>query len=125
MVDVLRVMHEWSSWAMIVVCGVAGTWTVAAHVRTSLDVAAMWSMLNVGYATVFVVTATGGLVVAISDVEADGTHMFYGFLTFAAVGVIVAYRHLAQYRYLLHGLGSLFIMGLGIRGLFLDPVLPS
>ncbi len=108
---------------MVVVCGVCGLWATASHGQVSLDTPWLWRALNVGYALVLVVSLSGGVVVGLGDIEADGNHMFYGFLTFAAVGVIVSYRHLAQYRYLLHGLGSLFIMGLGIRGMFLDPVI--
>ncbi len=55
-------------------------------------------------------------------VEADGTHMFYGFLTFVGVGIILGYRHLSEYKYLLYGIGGLFVMGLAIRAMFLNPI---
>ena len=48
--------------------------------------------------------------------------MFYGFLTLLAVGLIIGYRQLAQYRNLLYGLGGLFIMGLSIRAMTLTPL---
>ena len=54
--------------------------------------------------------------------EPPSIHMFYGFLGLAAVAVIVSYRHLASYRYLIYGIGGLFVMGLAIRAATLDPV---
>ena len=57
----------------------------------------------------------GALLIANSELDANGEHVFYGFLTFIGVGLILGYRHLTEYRYLLYGLGGLFVMGLAIR----------
>ena len=62
------------------------------------------------------------MLVGFTDVNADGEHMFYGFLTFAGVGIIIGYRHLSEYKYLLYGIGGLFVMGLAIRAMFLNPI---
>jgi hypothetical protein len=44
--------------------------------------------------------------------------MFYGFVAILTVGIIYSYRaQLARHRYLLYGLGGLFLMGLGIRAM--------
>ena len=71
---------------------------------------------------VVVQVALGAIIVGFTDVDADQEHMFYGFLCFTGVGIIVAYRHLSEYKHLLYGLGALFVMGLGIRALLLNPI---
>ncbi len=54
------------------------------------------------------------------DVEAAQFHQLYGFAAFASVGIIYAYRSEMRERpYLLYGLGSLWLMGLGIRAITL------
>jgi hypothetical protein len=69
---------------------------------------------------VFVQVALGAALVAIEDIEAPEFHMFYGFLCIIAVAIVYSYRNqLEAYRYLLFGGGSLFIMGLAIRAMFL------
>ena len=67
--------------------------------------------------------ALGGVIlVAREDREAPQFHMFYGFVALASVGIIYSYRHqLAGRRYLLYGLGGLFLMGLGIRAMVIGP----
>ena len=48
--------------------------------------------------------------------------MFYGFLTLLAVGLIIGYRQLSQYKHLLYGVGGLFIMGLAIRAMTISAI---
>jgi len=49
-------------------------------------------------------------------------HVFYGFVTIVAIGIIYSYRQqLRDKLYLLYGLGGLFLMGLGIRALQVGP----
>ncbi len=46
--------------------------------------------------------------------------MFYGFVAFASVGIIYSYRQqLEEWTYLLYGFGGLFLMGLGLRAIYL------
>jgi hypothetical protein len=53
------------------------------------------------------------------DIEGD-RHQLYGFSAFASVGIIFAYRNeMKDKPYLLYGLGSLWLMGLGIRAALL------
>ena len=82
----------------------------------------MWFAQHLMHAMVVLQVVLGSIVVGFGDVEGDQTHMFYGFLTFVGVGLIVGYRQLSEYRYLLYGLGGLFIMGLAIRAALLDPL---
>jgi len=113
------------AWLVIVVGGVAGAWATAAHWMEQLRSERLWLVHHLFHALVAVQVALGAIIVGFSDVDADQNHMFYGFLTFAGVGVIIGYRHLSQYKYLLYGLGGLFVAGLAIRALLLDAVVPA
>src|SRR5690606_3499756 len=54
--------------------------------------------------------------------EVPDFHAFYGFVALASVGIIYSYRQqLAARRYLLYGLGGLFLMGLAIRAMVIRP----
>ena len=110
------------AWLVILVGGVAGAWATAAHWVESVRSGALWVVHHVFHAIVAIQVALGAIIVGFSDVDADQNHMFYGFLTFAGVGIIIGYRHLSEYKYLLYGLGGLFVMGLAIRALLLNPI---
>jgi hypothetical protein len=44
--------------------------------------------------------------------------MFYGFVALITVGIVYSYRQqMAQWKYLLYGLGGLFLMGLALRAI--------
>ena len=115
-------VHEILAWVMIVVGGIAGAWATAAHWVESVRSEALWVLHNVFHGIVALQVALGAIIVGFGDVDADQNHMFYGFLTFAGVGIIIGYRHLSEYKYLLYGLGGLFVMGLAIRSMLLNPI---
>jgi hypothetical protein len=123
-VGTVRSIHEILAWFVILVGGAAGLWATAAHWVESLRSPALWVAHNVFHTLVAVQVALGAIMVGFSDVEPGQNHMFYGFLTFASVGIIIAYRHLSEFKYLLYGLGGLFVMGLAIRALLLEPLAP-
>lgn len=115
-------LHDWFAWVVIICNAASGAWSTAAHWQESLRVAARSAAVVVAHVVVVVQVVAGSILVGFGGIEGGPTHMFYGFLTFAAVGFIIAYRSLSQYRYLLEGLGGLFIMGLAIRTMFLSGV---
>ena len=82
----------------------------------------MWWAVHAAHAVVAVQVTVGALLVAGSDIDVSQVHMFYGFLTLLSVGLIIGYRQLSQYRYLLYGLGGLFIMGLSIRAMTIEAI---
>ena len=56
------------------------------------------------------------------DLELDQFHALYGFSTIVAIGILYSYRgspFVKDKLYMMYGLGSLFIMGLGIRAMSL------
>ena len=70
----------------------------------------------------FISAILGVLLVTRFDIELEQFHALYGFSAIVAVGILYSYRgspFIKDKLYLLYGLGSLFIMGLGIRALFL------
>lgn len=112
-------LHETFSWVVVLLNGAAGLWVTAAHWVEPLRVKPMWWAVYVAHGSVMVQVSLGAYLIGFAGIEADRIHTFYGFLCLVAVMLIVAYKHLAQYRYLLYGLGSLFIMGLAIRAMTL------
>jgi hypothetical protein len=114
----LRDVHENFAWFVVIGNGLAGMWALGAHFREPLRIRALWWFTFVVELSVFVQVSLGVGMVAGQDIEAPQFHMFYGFLTIIAVGIIYSYRHqLSDKRYALYGGGGLFIMGLGIRAM--------
>jgi hypothetical protein len=60
--------------------------------------------------------------VALRDHEVAQFHAFYGFVAIATVGIVYSYRQqIEPWKYLLYGLGGLFLMGLALRALTISP----
>lgn len=119
---IVRSLHEILAWVVIFAAGAAGLWATAAHWVEPLRHRALFVVNHAVHFVVAVQVALGAILVGFTDVDADQNHMFYGFLTFVGVGLIIGYRHLSGYRHLLYGLGGLFVMGLAIRALLLNPL---
>lgn len=78
----------------------------------------MWWFMALAQALMVLQVILGVILLAALDYEAHERHVFYGFLTFIAIGIIYAYRQQMEHQlYLLYGLGTLFVMGLGIRAM--------
>lgn len=120
--SVVSNLHEILAWTVIVLAGLAGAWATAAHWLERVRSPWLWRAQHVFHATVALQVALGSVLVGFGGVDAAQNHMFYGFLTFVGVGLIIGYRHLSEFRYLLYGLGGLFVMGLAIRALLLEPL---
>ena len=118
----IRAIHDNISEVVVVVGFIAGTWALAAHFRENLRTKFLWTVQHTFHLLIAVQVALGAILVGFSDVDASGIHMFYGFLTFIGVGIIISYRHLSEYKYLLYGVGGLFVMGLAIRAMTLNPI---
>jgi hypothetical protein len=120
---VLLDLHESFAWFVIISNGLAGAWVLAANWIESLRSRAMWWFVVLAELTIFVQVAMGVGMVAGQGIEAPQFHMFYGFVAIIAVGILYSYRQqMEKHRFLLYGLGSLFIMGLGIRAMLVGQV---
>jgi hypothetical protein len=119
----LRDVHVVGAWVVVVANALAGLWALGAHFGVGrLRHRSLWWFTAVAEIAIVVEVVLGVVLVAREDREAPQFHMFYGFVALASVGIIYSYRHqLAGWRYLLYGLGGLFLMGLGIRAMVIGP----
>jgi predicted anti-sigma-YlaC factor YlaD len=114
----LLAIHKGWAWVVIIGNGMAGLWALGAVRWPSLRTRALWWFTVFVELAVFVQVGLGVGLVAGQHVTAPKFHMFYGFVSIIAVGIIYSYRQQLRHRlYLLYGLGGLFVMGLGIRAL--------
>ncbi len=119
----LKDIHQSFAWFVIIANGLAGAWVLAANWLEQLRTRAMWWFVVIAESSIFVQVAMGVGMVAGQGIKAPKFHMFYGFVAIITVGIIYSYRaQLAHKKYLLYGLGSLFIMGLGIRAMLVGAV---
>ena len=115
-------VHVVLAWIVVIANAVAGAWALAAHRWPTLRHPSLWWFTAVAEIAIAVEVVLGVILVAGEDREAPQFHMFYGFVALASVGIIYSYRQqLAGRRYLLYGLGGLFLMGLGIRAMVIGP----
>jgi hypothetical protein len=118
----LRDVHVAGGWVVVIGNALAGVWALGAHRWLALRRPSLWWFTAAAEIAIAVEVLLGVLLVAREDREAPQFHAFYGFVALASVGIIYSYRHqLAGRRYLLYGLGSLFLMGLGIRAMVIGP----
>ncbi len=117
-------IHSVVAWVMIGVNAAAGLWALGSHRVPVIRVAAMWWLITVGYLITFVMAFTGTWLATRPGAVLGDFHALYGFSTLIAVGILVSYRRspfMVGRAHLLYGCGSLFVMGLGIRNLYLSP----
>jgi len=116
----LRGIHEGFAWVVVLSNALVGLWALAAHWQERFRKPALWWATGVAEITIFVQVFLGVGVMKSEDVEVDDLHALYGFSGIVAVGIVYSYRQqLAEKKYLLYGLGGLFLMGLGIRNMFI------
>jgi len=119
----LRDVHAAFAWVVVLANAAVGLWALAAHRDERLRHRWLWPATVVAEVTIFIEVALGVALVAIEDREVAQFHAFYGFVAIAAVGIIYSYRQqVAPHRYLLYGLGGLFLMGLAIRAMTISPI---
>ena len=118
----LTEVHEALAWFLVLSNAAAGVWALAAQYVEPLQVRPLWWAIAVAQSSTFAIAIVGVLIVNRNGVELDSFHALYGFSTIIAVGILYSYRgspFVTDKLHLLYGLGSLFIMGLGIRAMFL------
>jgi hypothetical protein len=119
----LRQLHADFAWVVVVANAAVGLWAVAAHYREHLRVPALWRATVVAEVTIFIEVALGVALVAVQHRQVAQFHAFYGFVAIATVGIVYSYRQqVAPHRYLLYGLGGLFLMGLALRAISISPI---
>ncbi len=114
-------VHDWFSWVVIASNAAAGGWALAAHYRDGLRRRSLWVLTVLAQLSVFVQAGLGSWLIVRDGREVPDLHSLYGFSALVAVGIAYSYRQQLRARlYLLYGFTGLFLMGLGIRAVFLD-----
>jgi hypothetical protein len=114
--------HQGLAWFLIFSNAAVGAWALAAQRWPQLRHRSIWWAIIVAQLSTFAIAIVGVLMTRDEAVELDQFHALYGFSALVAVGILYSYRtspFVKDKEMLLYGLGSLFIMGLGIRALFL------
>ena len=114
--------HEVNAWLLIAMNAFAGLWCLAADRLDLLRGRVMWVVVVIAQFTTFSQAIIGALLANEDGVELDDMHALYGFSAIIAVGIMYSYRtspFLKGKELLLYGFGSLFVMGLGLRNLYL------
>ncbi|MEZ5226046.1 MAG: hypothetical protein R2710_05060 [Acidimicrobiales bacterium] len=113
-------IHGVWAWVVVVSNAVAGLWALGAHRLPALRHRALWIVTAAAQVAIGIQVLLGVLALQLEEKEIGEFHMFYGFVAFASVGIIYSYRQqLEAWTYLLYGFGGLFLMGLGLRAIFL------
>ncbi len=118
----LRDIHQACAWVVIISNGLLGLWFVASQRWPSVRTTWMWWSVIPAQVAVFVQAIVGASLASQPGIVLDDMHALYGFSAIVAVGILYSYRSspfIRDRQYMLYGLGSLFIMGLGIRNLYL------
>ena len=114
--------HEACGWTLIAVNALAGAWALAAYRLAALRGRPLWVTVIVGQVLAFVQAFIGVALTSQYDYELDDMHALYGFSAIITVGILYSYRtspFMKGKELLLYGFGCLFIMGLGLRNLYL------
>lgn len=115
-------VHRWLAWFLVLANGAVGAWALSAYWQPRLRSVVLWWCVGLAQLSTFAIAIVGVLLVNRYDLVLDDFHALYGFTTIVAVGILYAYRNSPFMRgkeLVLYGLGSWFIMGLGIRNFFL------
>ena len=119
--------HRNLGWVLIATNALAGAWALASHWLPVLRAPGLRrqvliATIVVAQAMTFVQAITGAVLMSRYDLKPHQLHALYGFSAIIAVGILYSYRTSSWMRgkeWMLYGLGSLFIMGLGLRELVL------
>jgi len=118
----MRTAHEVCGWLLIAFNALAGVLCLAAYQWPRLRGRWLWAVVIVAEALVFVQATLGTILARRENVKLGDLHALYGFSAVIAVGILYSYRtspFMRHKQYLLYAIGSLFIMGLGLRELVL------
>jgi hypothetical protein len=117
--------HVVTAWFLIVSNALVGVWALVAQYLPQARHRVLWWATLVAQVSTIVVAVIGALIVNRNGVELESFHALYGFSTIFAVAILYSYRNspfIADKIHLLYGCGGLFIMGLGLRNLYLSPI---
>ncbi len=114
--------HEIFAWVLIVTNAAVGVWCLAAYQWSAVRGRMLWAGVIVAQSTAFVQAVLGAVLSRREGVVLDDMHALYGFSAIIAVAIMYSYRtspFMKGKELVLYGVGGLFIMGLGLRNLYL------
>ena len=118
-------LYEWSIWPWMIANGAVGIWALVAHLNEQFRHRSLWIAIGVAQGIIAVHVLFGVIAQAQDEIE-PGEPLLYGLAAFMSCGLIFSYRNEMRDRpHLLYGLGSLWLMGLGIRAAYLVLWFPS
>jgi len=113
-------LHVNTAWVVVGLNLVASIWAFTAHKVEAARGRPFWIATGVAQVSVFLQVILGVIAMQSDTVQASDTHNFYGFLTIISVAIIYSYRQqIIEWQYLLYGFGGMFLVGLGLRAIFL------
>lgn len=119
-----QTLYDWyriGLWAQVAACAVAGAWALAAHQWGMLRRSVLWWLTGLAYGVVSVNVVAASVLVARYDWEFPELHMLYEYSNLVAIAIVVSYaKQIPPRRWLIYGFGTLFIMGLALRALFMS-----
>jgi hypothetical protein len=119
---VLRELHQTFAWIVIISNALLGIWFAAAQRWPVARTRWMWWPVIPAQIAVIIQAVIGASLASQPGIVLDDMHALYGFSAIVAIGILYSYRSspfIRDRQYMLYGIGSLFIMGLGIRNLYL------
>ncbi len=116
----LRDLHTTVAFLLIFMNAIAGVWGILLDRESIKSTRFFWIAIVAAQIIVFAQAIVGVALQSKEDIEPDDFHYLYGFSMIIAIAILYGYRNtIGNKKFLLYGLGSLFIMGLGIRAMFL------
>lgn len=114
-------LHVNTAWVVVGLNLAAAIWAFTAHKVEAARGRPFWIATAIAQISVFAQVTLGVIAMQSEGAEPSDMHTFYGFLTIIAVAIIYSYRQqIEEWQYLLYGFGGLFLMGLGLRAIFLS-----
>jgi len=116
----LRNAHTIFAFVLIFSNAITGIWGVLLDKKAISNPKPFWFCIAIAQLLIFVQAILGVSLQAADDLEPRDFHYLYGFSMIIAIALLYGYKNsIGQHRFIMYGLGSFFIMGLGIRALFL------
>ncbi len=113
-------LYRTTLWVQVALNAAAGGWALAAHQWGALRTKALWIFTVIAQLVVTANVVMASVLLARYDWEFPELHMLYEFSGLAAIGIVYSYAaQMKPRRLLIYGGGGLFLMGLGLRSLFM------
>jgi hypothetical protein len=116
----LRDAHTTFAFVLIFTNAIIGIWGLLLDREVIRKSKLFWFCTAIAQSLIFVQATLGVLLQTSDDLEPKDFHYLYGFSMIIAVALLYGYRTpIGKHKFMLYSLGSFFIMGLGIRAMFL------